>query len=1053
MREIASIVFLILMYQIGFAKDHSTTASASNKIEVSQNQVTGSVTDSGNGQPLIGVTVVIQGTTSGTTTDLDGKFSLTVADSNTKLIFSYMGYETQIISLSGKTILDIKLKEDVKNIDEVVVVGYGIQKKKDVTGSIAQVKSDELENVATTQIASALQGKVSGVYIMNNSGKAGGSVDIQIRGITSMNNVSPLWVIDGVPGDQSMVNMNDVETIDIIKDGATAAIYGVRAAAGLVMVTTKRGLGQKKPKISFNAYTGVSEAWRLPTMVNSDEYITLKNEQWSNKTLPVGFSLDSLGKYETTDWMDAMFKTGVTQNYDLTVSGSNETSNYYIGGNYFKEAPSFVDNSFDRYSVRINSDYKIAKWLKVGESLSMVYSKLNGINYESGYLDGILRTPPMMPVYDENNQPGGFGYVDYQSLGDYDGENPMAIQLTNQAISYHQKVSGNAFATATILPGLTVTGTFSGSLSVDDGKTISLPYKLADKKDHSTTDINLSFSKGWSTLGNVYANYVKDFGAHNINLTAGYEASQYAGNNLYGNGTGAKFGLEVLDQTPSEGRTTNGSEWLGRSVSQLGRLTYQYAGKYVLQGSVRRDGSDKFGTNNRYGIFPSVSAAWKLSEEDFIKNIETISFLKLRGGYGVNGNDNIDQYLYTSYMINSMPYPYGTYETVKQNIGERLSSSFSNPNIKWERSKHLDLAVELGLFKNALFITAEIYKKSSDQMLFYQTLPVSSGLGGYNENNPTQVINAGLISNKGLDFSATYKGAVGDFKYSVSGNFSTFRYRVEELTESKVLHTAAVLSEKTDLSYTTEGDVGGYMYGYKCSGIFQTPEQVAEYNEMARKRAKELNPDISDSNLSQISYSGNFTAPGDLIYVDIDNDGTITQADRTKIGNPWPKATYGLQVSATYKMFDFSIASTGIYKRDVFNASRASTYQFGSYDYSTTTQALTRWTEENHSTTNFRIYGDDPNKNLSRPSSWYIEDGSFFRIKNIELGVTIPKNLTEKVGLERLRVYLSGQNIFTFTKYTGFDPEFGIGGATSAGIDGGTYPQSKIFLIGVQVDI
>ena len=1053
MRVLAGIIVLIFLYQTGFAKEPSIRALSSNETEQTENVVTGRVTDLANGQPLVGVTVVEQGTTNGVATNVDGHFTLKVNGADSKLIFSYIGYETQVIAVSGKTKIDVQLKEDIKVLDEVVAIGYGIQKKRDVTGSIAQVKADELDNIASSQIATALQGKVAGVYIMNSSGQAGAGVDIQIRGITSLNNVSPLWVIDGVPGDQSMVNMNDVETIDIIKDGATAAIYGVRAAGGLVMVTTKRGLQQKKPKISFNAYTGISSAWRLPEMVNSDEYITLKNEQWSSRGVPDGFSLDSLGKYQTTDWMDAMFKTGVTQNYDLTVSGSSETSNYYLGGSYFKEAPSFVDNSFDKYSVRINSDYKIAKWLKVGESLSMVYSVMDGINNEWGYLDGILRTPPMMPVYDENNQPGGFGYVDYKAIGDYDGENPMANQLTTQALSYHQKVSGNAFATATILPGLTVTGTFSGDLSVDNSKTVSYPYKLADKKDRSTTDISLAFSKGISILTNVYANYNKEFGKHSIDVTAGYEASQYEGSNLSGNGKDARFGLIVLDQTDVEGRTTNGGEWLGRSVSQFGRLTYQYAGKYYLRGVIRRDGSDKFGTNNRYGIFPSISAAWTMSEENFIKNIEAISFLKIKGGYGVNGNDNIGQYLYTSNMVGSMPYPYGTYSTVKQNSGVRLSSNFSNPNIMWERSKLLEFGVEFGMFKNALFVNSEVYKRSSDQMLFYQSLPLSSGLGGQYDDYPSQVINAGLISSKGLDFSVTYKGSFGDFKYSISGNVSTFRYRVEELTDNNALTTSAVLADRIDVSRTTVGDVGGYFYGYKCSGIFQTPEQVAEYNELARKRAKELNPDISESNLALVYYSKPNTAPGDLIYVDTDNDGTITQADRTKIGNPWPKATYGFQVMANYKGFDLTIATTGIYKRDVFNASRASTYQFGSYDYSTTTRALTRWTEENHSTTNFRINGDDPNKNLSNPSSWYVEDGSFFRVKNIELGYSVPKTLINKIGLEKLRVYVSGQNIFTFTKYTGFDPEFGIGGAMSAGVDGGTYPQSRIFLMGVQFDI
>ena len=1052
-RLIATIFIMVLVSHSGFAKEPSFNAGNRDDLSVQQKPVSGVVTDNNSQQPLIGVTVMIQGTTTGVVTDPDGKFSLDVPDSNAKLVFSYMGYETQVVAVEGRTRFDVRMKEDVKSIDEVVVVGYGIQKKKDVTGSIAQVKADEIQNIASSQITTALQGKVAGVYIMNSSGKAGAGADIRIRGITSLNDVSPLWIIDGVPGDQKMVNMNDIETIDVIKDGTAAAIYGVKAAAGVVLVTTKRGIGQKKPKISFNAYTGVSNPWRLPEMVNSDEYITLKNEQWSSKAVPVGFSLDSLGKYSTTDWMKEMFKTGKTQNYDLNISGSNETTNYYLGGTYYKEEPSFVDNSLERYSIRINSDYKITPWLKIGESLSLLYSKLNVVADEGRYLDGIMRTPPMMPVYDEKNLPGGFGFVDYRKLGDFDGGNPMADQLTSKGLDYTQKVSGNTYATVTIVPGLTVTSTFSGDMSFSNGKNVTLPYKLSDRKNFSTTNISLGFGKGWGMLGNVYANYVKDLGLHNINLTAGYEASKWGGSNLNGSGTNAKFGLEVLDQTDVEGRTTGGGESLGRSLSQFGRLTYQYGGKYVFQAVVRRDGSDKFGPNNRFGTFPSVSFAWKLSEEEFIKNIPTISFLKVRGGYGVNGNDNIGQFRYASYMVYGNAYPYGTYGTVKQNASIRVSSNFFNPDILWERSKQLDFGLELGLFKNALFMNAELYKKSSDQMLFYKGLPFSSGRGNQYDDNPSQVINAGLITNKGLDFSITYKGEISDLKYSVSANVSTFRYTVDELTDNNPLMTSSVLADQVQVSRTTVGESGGYFYGYQIDGIFQTPEQVNQYNEMARQRAKELDPAISDSKLALIYYNSPKTAPGDLIYKDINNDGTITQADRGKIGSPWPKATYGFQVSASYKWFDLLISTSGIYKRDVFNAGKVRTHQFASYDYSTTVEALSRWTPENHSTTNYRIFGDDPNKNMSNPSSWYIEDGSFFRVKNIELGFVLPESWTNTVNINRLRLYVSGQNIFTFTKYSGFDPEFGIGSATSAGVDRGSYPQSKVFLMGVQLDI
>jgi len=1006
------------------------------KPEKKSNLITGVITDEKD-QTVIGAYVTINGSSStGAVSDNNGSFSID-APLDAQLKISYIGYEPKFIDIKGKKTLNISIIPTLKTLDEVVVVGYGLQKKSDVTGSIAQIKSTQIENTASSSIASAMQGKVSGVYIMNKSGEAGSEVDISIRGVTSLNGVSPLWIIDGVPGDKDNVNMNDVESIDIIKDGTAAAIYGVKAAAGVILVTTKRGIGQKKPKISFNTYTGVSNAWRLPDMLNSDQYIELKNEQWATKGVPDGLSMDSIGKYSTTDWMDAMYKQGKVQNYDINISGSNESTNYYIGGTYFKNEPSFVDNSQERYSFRINSDYKVAKWIKIGESLSFLYSKTNPVAADGVYLTSIFRAPPMMSVYDENN--GGYGYVDAHSIGDYDGGNPMTTQETEKTLKHHNKLSGNAYATVYIVPGLTVTGTFAGELSFDDNKTVKSPYYLSDKKSQVTTDISMESVKNWDMLFNVYANYVKDFGPHNINLTAGYETDQSAESKVSGSGKNAKYGLEVLDQTDLEGRTTSGNEKHGRSISQFGRFTYQYAGKYVAQAVVRRDGSDKFGPKNRYGVFPSVSFAWKLSEENFIKNIPVISFLKIRGGYGINGNDNIDQYQYESYMDNAQLYPYGTSSTVTNYESMKPSSKMANEYIQWERSKQFDCGLELGLFKNALFINVEPYKKSTDQMLFAQTLALSSGLGDYNIYSPTQVVNAGAISNRGVDISVTYKGNVGKFNYSVGGNVSTVKYTVDELVDDQPILESAVLAGSTKVSKTTVGQSSAYFYGYQCDGIFQTQEQVDEYNNKAREKGNTY-------------YNSSGTAPGDLIYRDLNNDGHITDADREKIGSPWPKATYGFQVTANYKGFDLLVTSAGIYKRDVFNASKASMYQFNSYDYSTTTMALTRWTEENHSTTNYRINGEDPNGNMSKPSSWYIEDGSFFRIKNIELGYTIPKAWSIKVGISRFRIYASGQNLFTITKYTGFDPEFGIGSATSAGVDNGSYPQSKIYMMGLQVE-
>lgn len=1046
-----NIIFRIDGRQV-FITKKPNAVNQKTKPEKKTTKVTGTVKDETN-QSVIGANVVIEGSTTGTITDINGFFSIEVPD-NAKLRISYVGYEPIIVDVKGKNELNVSMSPVSKTLDELVVVGYGLQKKSDVTGSIGQVKSEQIKNIASSNIGSALQGKVSGVYIMNSSGLAESEVDIRIRGVTSLNNVAPLWVIDGVPGDPKSVNMNDVENIDIIKDGTAAAIYGVKAAAGVILVTTKRGVEQKKPKISFNTYTGLSSAWRLPEMLNSDQYITLKNEQWATSGVPDSLSLDFIGKYPTTNWMKEMFRQGKVQNYDLNISGTSKSSNYYIGGNYFRNDPSFIDNSLERFSFRINSDYNIADWIKIGESLSLLYTRTNPVADGDRYIDGLFRTPPMMPVYDERNQPGGFGYVeDAHGIGDYDGGNPMANQLTNKALNHNQKVSGNIYATIKILPGLTVTSTFAGDVTFEYKKNVSLPYYLSENKRFSTTNIYSSFAQDWSMLFNVYANYIKDFGLSNINLTAGYEVSKYAGSNLNASAIKAKYGLFVLDQTDPTGRTSSGNEKLGRSLSQFGRATYQYDNKYVAQVVLRRDGSDKFGDKNRYGIFPSVSFAWKLSEESFIKDIPVISFLKLRGGYGVNGNDNINQYQYISTMVTAQGYPYGTFSNVAEYQTIIASSNMANPYIQWERSKQLDVGLELGLFKNALFINVEPYQKVSDKMLFEKELPLSSGLAEVNHYKPSQVINTGRITNTGLDVSLTYKGNISDFKYSLGANISTVNYKVNELADNSPLLRSEVLADGVQVSKTTVGESSGYFFGYQCDGIFQTQAQVDAYHNNARAIAKERNPGLSESALANIYYNGSAnTAPGDLIFRDLNGDGVITPLDREKIGAPWPKATYGLQLAADYKGIDLLITSSGVYGRDVFNVSKVQMYQFSSYDYSTTTLALSRWTPENHSTTNYRIEGKDPNKNMSNPSSWYIEDGSFFRIKNLEIGYSIPSVLINKIGISRLRIYMSGQNLLTVTKYSGFDPEFGMKNAISSGVDYGSHPQSKVYMMGLQVE-
>jgi TonB-dependent starch-binding outer membrane protein SusC len=1025
------VVFFFLVSTISVATNVQSAVVRTSSNAIQPITVKGHVQASLDNLPLTGVVVLEVGTQNGVVTDLDGNYSITVKNENSVLEFSMIGYLTESLTVGNQSVLDVTMAEDIKSLNEVVLVGYGVQKKSSVTGAIAQLGNKDFENTAVPHIESALQGKAAGVYVMNSSGKAGAGADVMIRGAGTLGGgYGPLWIIDGVQSSSDKLNMNDVDKLEIIKDGTAAAIYGAKAANGVIMVTTKRGSG--KSKISFNSYLGTSSPWRLPKMVNSDELIQLKNEYYTNANLavPDGYSLDSLGKYKTTDWFKAMFKPSRTQNYDLSFSGSNEKSNYYISANYYDVQGTFVDNSYTRYGLRLNSDHQINKWLKFGESANLTYAKTNPVDDEARYLDGIVRSLPMMPVYNPKNQPGGFGYVDYVKFGGYDGGNPMADQLSNKRLEDNYGANGNAYLTATLLKGLSVTGTMSGSYGGDYYKTKFLPYYYADKKSRTDAQMDEGYSMGWDLLSNVYTNYVRDFGKHSFNAMAGWETKQGASHNMDAHANNLNYNLWVLNQAPGDKRTVSGGEGVGERVqSFFGRLQYTYDNKYTLQGLVRRDASgDKFGPDNRYGVFPSVAASWLASNEEFLKNSNLLSYLKVRGGYGVNGSSEIDQFLFQAQYTSGANYPYGsgTDQHAYQGI---YTKRLANPAIKWQEVHQVDMGIDLGFFQNKLLFTIEPWQKKTFGLLYTSSLPLSSGLGAY-QNDPTYVLNVGNLQNRGLDLFGTFKQSIGDWNFSINANLSFVRNKVLSLENNDVfISSTRVLTASQPISYTSVGQPIGYFYGYKVDGIFQTQEQL------------DNTPKISSK-----------TGLGDLIYRDINGDGKITEADKTIIGNPWPKATYGFGLYANYKWFDLTIAFSGVYKRDLFNSTRQTTHSLFS-DYSTTTRALDRWTPTNHSTSVFRMDAADPNGNSANPSSWYIEDGSFLRLKNLQVGVTLPKSLAKKFGMELFRVYGSAQNLLTFTKYQGLDPEFAIGNTSSTGVDSYNYPQPRTFIIGLQVTL
>lgn len=1018
--------------------------------------ITGTVISQTDGGPLPGVTVAIQGTNRGTTTSGTGEFRIN-APVGAKLTFSLIGMQSQTVNVSNASPLRISLADDVSALEEVVVVGYGTQKKSVVTGAITSVKASQLETMPVNRIEQSLQGRTSGLTIASNSGQPGEAATVRLRGITSLraDASNPLWVVDGIVVDNggiSYLNQSDIESIDVLKDAASQAIYGTRAAAGVILVTTKKGKAGGI-QLNYTGYYGTSAPARKLSLLNATQYATLRNEAAAADGSALPFANpESYG--EGTDWQDAVFNNNAQrQNHEFNISGGGEKSKFYTSFGYLdQEGIVATDISkYKRVNIRLNSEHKPTKWLTIGQNLGYAHNKSIGLGTQNSEFGGVLSSAinldPITPLVETDPMkasgspysPSGanyngvgirrnvFGYP--YGISPYVGQemaNPLALISTRLGnYSWGDNIIGNAYAEIAPLKGLIVRSSFGGKLAFWGTESYTPVFFL----NTSTSNPDTQFFRennnrlDWNLTNTV--SYTKSIQKHSFTALLGQEAyleNRTRMNNVRFDGIPADNFEEASFNTkvPVDQRISDASEGQEHTVSSLFmRLNYNYDEKYLIEGVIRRDGSSRFGSNNKYGVFPSFGLGWVPVKEDFWPQNDVVNFLKIRGSYGVVGNDNIGDFAYVSTIGSGRNAAIGTDSYY---IGYSPNAP-ANPDLRWEETRSVNIGFESILF-NDFTLTFDWYKKSTIDILDNPRIPFYVGA----ISNPAA--NVGDMYNTGLEFELGWNKKIGEVQFGANGNFSTLKNKVTYLGENKLFLEQGQQSFQnltTSFTRTAVGHAINSYYGYQTLGIFQTQDEINNY--LGAKGIIQPN-----------------AKPGDFKWADNDGDGDIDTDDRAFLGSPLPKYTFGLTLNAAWKGFDAMVFGQGVAGNKIFQGLR----RFGITEANWQTEALGRWVGEGTSTEYPRLSNTDPNANFRNPSDYYLKDGSYFRIKVIQLGYSLPKNLISKAGLRKARVYVMSENLVTFTKYSGYDPEIG-GGVMS--IDRGFYPQSRSFFVGLNVGL
>jgi TonB-linked SusC/RagA family outer membrane protein len=1004
--------------------------------------VSGKITEE-NDNPLPGVNVVVKGTTNGTVTDNEGKYSISVPGTDAILTFSFIGYTSQEILVGAQTVIDVKLSPDAQTLSEVVVVGYGTQDKKDVTGSISVVKGTDIENLPSGGAQQALQGRTAGVNVVRNGGAPGNAGSIRIRGLGTVNNADPLIVIDGVPaGTMNDVNPNDIQSIDVLKDASASAIYGTRAANGVVLITTKRGKFDDKLKFTVNAYTGVSNRIKTLSMLDAPTLTNLKQESFTND-VPDGSTIPDVWKdtqYQTqkTNWQNEVLKQGTTNNLDLSIRGGGKYSSFSISGGHYNEKGIIGNSYYKRYTARINSDHKVGERLKIGQNLQFTNTNDNAPNTlsaQDGLLWSAIRFHPGLPVRDPN------GSYSSSIPGFGDINNPLYTIATQDKNNSRNRILGSTSAEYEIVSGLKAKANLAMDATFTDTHNFEVKIDSQYRQSNYNQLTNTN-DKYWAFLQEYFLSYDKQFGAHSIGLVAGYSSQTF--NDVYSKVIGREFPSEEKDlrYMSQAGTIVNlGADNGGRSYDALqswfGRANYAFKERYLLTATYRADGSSRFASGNKWGYFPAFSAGWRISEESFFKDgVPFVSNLKLTGGWGQLGNQNVNSLQYLALIRNGGTYnnyAFGNSQPQNQVKGS-AQARIPNANIGWETAEMTNLGLDAGFLDNRILLTAAYFIKDTKNMLLS---PPSLGTLG-KATIPDQ--NVGQLRNKGLELELSYRKTTGDFTFSVSGNATFIQNRVTQLlTPGSFLASQTYGRTDQEITRTYQGHPYGTFYGWVADGLYQNQAQID-----------------SDPGVANDPRKTDQIHPGDVRFKDLNGDGVIDDKDRTILGSPQPKITYGINASMAYKGFDLNLFFLGVGGVDVFNADRMQGLN-AAYPFNLYKEATNRWHGEGTSTSIPRLSSTDPNLNF-RTSNLFIESGAFLRLKNVTLGYTIPKNITTALRLSQARFYVTGQNVFTFTKYKGLNPELGYadgtrssGQYTQVNVDYAQYPLSRTFTIGATI--
>jgi TonB-linked SusC/RagA family outer membrane protein len=1019
--------------------------------------VTGKVTDE-KGLPLPGVTVAVKGTTKGTNADTNGSFTITVSSKDV-LVFSMIGYTRQEESVGSRTVINVQLTAEQQSLNEVVVVGYGTQKRRDLTGSVGSVKGEVFKDQPITNPTDALQGRIAGVNIVKSSGAPDAAPSIIIRGVSSLNQPAPLYIVDGVRvPDGNNINVQDIATIDVLKDASSAAIYGAAAAGGVIVITTKKGSGGSgTPLVNFSARYGITKP-KLVHLLDKNDFIKLENmvnpTAFQNADGTPKAGLDTLAN---TDWVKALYSSAYEQNYNLSILGATPTVNYLVSGFYNRQKGIYINNYSNIGGARVNTDYKLAKWLKFGEQLAISQRKTAPpVGTEAQLHNAPFRTLPIIPVTDRF---GNYGTVQqgYGNVSLFGGPNPVGSAANANALNYKNNLQSNVYADIILPYGFDLRTNVSYNYYQENQDYYQNAFVIGQTSS-STNSLTKTFIQSTQFLANEVLSWNHSYGKSNFSAIAGYEEIQ----NKYNNVVAAESSIGLpgysFIQTSASNLSIQGkNDANGLIKSKFARLNYNFNSRYYLSGSIRQDANyTVFGPDKQKGTFRAGSAGWNISEEDFFKPLlPVINNLKLRGSYGELGNSTINQYLYNlTYnqfqATNGIASGAQNFSPGGPLIIATSANGIANPDLHWETVKETSIGIDGEALHGSIYYTVEYYNKNTDGMLYNLTLPLSSGF------TAPFLANVGKVNNKGWDVLLGYRHTGKDFSYDLSVNGGFNKNNVVSLSG------AATDAIYDGYNYYSYGDAGfnpmsnqnltitkaglpfGSFYGLKSTGIFQTDAQAAASPQKATAHA------------------------GDLIYEDYNHDGKIDNNDRQVIGNPNPKLVYGISAKFSYKGIDVALLFNGIAGVDLFNGVKAYE-QFPFADGNTTSQVFNDSFLGSNGLTNQPRLGVknpdgsftlDPNKNYQTVSSYFVENGSYLKLKNAQLGYSFSTGLLQKIKIRSARVFVMGNNLFTITGYKGLDPELGsaasplgYSGATTRGVDAvSQYPQTRIYSVGLDVN-